>query len=269
MILSLITNNVVLAQEAEYCGIDRIMIDLERKGKDVRQSGKDLFLSDHTIEDLPKVKSVLRNAQLMVRVNSLHKDSKQEIETVLGYGADVVMLPYFHSEEEAAVFCSYVNGRAKTSLLVETKEAASRMSQLIQLQEVNEIHIGLNDLKISMNYKSIFEPIYNGRIEELCELLKASGKQYGFGGIGKLSRNDLPVSPERILAEQIRQGCTIGWLGRTFRIDKEKKEQPDQLKKELTLLQATILKWENASLSDFERNKNELHNEIKAWEEML
>ena len=40
MILSLITDDVALAAEAERAGIDRIMIDLEREGKAQRQAGR-------------------------------------------------------------------------------------------------------------------------------------------------------------------------------------------------------------------------------------
>lgn len=268
MILNFITNNPALAQEADQSGVERIMIDLERKNKAIRQSGKDLFLSDHSMQDLPKIKSVLRNAGLMVRINSLDADSKQEIDEVIALGADYIMLPYFHSKEEAALFCSYVNGRAQTSLLVETAEAAKQIHELAAMP-VHEIHIGLNDLQISMNFKSIFEPVHNGFIEQLCQVLQQSGKQYGFGGIGRIARNDLPISPERILAEQVRLGCNIGWLGRTFRQNMEETLNPEEVKNELAHLRAAISKWRAASFSDFELNKKILFEEIKAWEMQL
>ena len=50
MILSLITDDVDLAAEAERAGIDRIMIDLEREGKAQRQAGRNLFQSSHRLE---------------------------------------------------------------------------------------------------------------------------------------------------------------------------------------------------------------------------
>lgn len=265
MILNLITNNIHLAKEADQNGVDRIMIDLEKKNKAIRQHGKNLFLSDHSLQDVSRIRSVLHNAQLMVRINALDEDSKPEIEEVIEAGADYIMLPYFHSEEEASRFCDYVNGRAKTSLLVETAEAARKL-KLLSTMPVDEIHIGLNDLQISMNFKSIFEPVYNGIIEQLCRVLKNSGKQYGFGGIARLSQNNLPISPERILAEQIRLGCNIGWLGRTFRQNMEENLNPEEVKKEFLFLRHAIAKWEQASPSDFELNTKILFEEIKAWE---
>jgi hypothetical protein len=85
------------------------------------------------------------------------------------------------------------------------------------LPGLSEIHIGLNDLSISYGKNSLFDLISDGTIDELCIILRRSGIPFGFGGIGCLSRNDLPVPPALLLAEQVYQGATRGWLGRTFR----------------------------------------------------
>lgn len=79
MNLALITNNRDLALQAETLGINRIIIDLEILGKQDRQAGKNLFLSDHTLGDISKIKSVLRSIPVMVRVNPWHKGSPDEI----------------------------------------------------------------------------------------------------------------------------------------------------------------------------------------------
>ena len=59
MILSLITDDVALVAEAERAGIDRIMIDLERRGKGAAPGGPNLFQSTHSIESVARVKAVL------------------------------------------------------------------------------------------------------------------------------------------------------------------------------------------------------------------
>lgn len=43
MILSFITNDPIMATYVQAAGIDRIMIDLEVKDKNIRQSGRNLF----------------------------------------------------------------------------------------------------------------------------------------------------------------------------------------------------------------------------------
>jgi hypothetical protein len=269
MKLSLITSDTGFAQKADDCGVDRIMIDLEKKGKEKRQADKGLFLSAHLMENISSVKKVLRNAQLMVRVNSIDEESRQEIDEVIARGADLIMLPYFHTIEEAELFCKYVAGRAKIILLAETKEAINIMPLLIQLKEVDEIHIGLNDLSISMQYRSIFEPVYNGTIQALCNIIKASGKPYGFGGIGKLSATHLPVPPEFILAEQVRLGCTIGWLGRTFRETIESKNCEAVLVEEISMLRTAIKKWKAATAKEHQVDRELLYQKIRDWEDVV
>ena len=93
MILSLITDDVALAGEAEDAGIDRVLIDLEREGKAERQAGRSLFQSTHRLESVRHVKAALRRAELMVRINPLSERTPDEVDGVLAGGADVVMLP--------------------------------------------------------------------------------------------------------------------------------------------------------------------------------
>jgi citrate lyase beta subunit len=223
------------------------MIDIERKGKASRQFGKNLFLSDHSIDDILAIKSTLKTAKLVVRINPLDEESSEEIKQVLDQGADYVMLPYFHKFEEAELFCHYINKQAKAILLVETAQAANQIHQLSQLKCVDEIHIGLNDLRLSMKYNSIFDLILDGTVEKLCHVLKKSGKPYGFGGVAKLSSRSLPVNPEWMLAQQIRLGCTVAWLGRTFRDGMA----IEMLNDEVKLLRSVIQKWKDASEEDF------------------
>ena len=114
-------------------------------------------------------------------------------------------------------FIDLVGGRAATVLLVETREAAAILGELTRLPGLSEIHIGLNDLSMSFGKGFLFELIADGTVDGLCATLRGSGLPFGFGGIGSLHRRDLPVPPELILAEQVCQGATRGWLGRTFR----------------------------------------------------
>jgi hypothetical protein len=217
--------------------LDRIMIDLEYIGKKERQTGKDLFHSEHKIEDVSKIKSVLNKTDLMVRVNSIHTNTHIEIEEVISKGADIIMLPYFKSYEEVEYFIKCVNKRAKVSLLIETKEALSFLNLLILNNDIDEYHIGLNDLSISLGNQTIFDSILDGTIENCISILKSSNKPYGFGGVGSLSNKNLTIDPLLCLSEQIRLGCSIGWLGRSFRnLIKDK----DSLEQEINLLKNNI-----------------------------
>jgi hypothetical protein len=130
MLLSLITNDRAMAEAADDAGIDRIFIDLEKEGRRERQSGRSLFLSDHTLADVRRMKEAVRRASIMVRVDSRRPHSREQIDMAIGYGAAVVLLPYFRGIDEAAEFVDVVAGRAVAALLVETPESVAILPSL-------------------------------------------------------------------------------------------------------------------------------------------
>ena len=125
-----ITKSPEVARIAEDAGVDWIFVDMEFIGKDSRQGGLDTVQNHHTVNDVKNIKASVNKAKVLVRVNPIHEalpnypSSKDEIDDVIVAGADIVMLPFFKTVEEVKQFISYVNGRAKTLLLVETVEAA-------------------------------------------------------------------------------------------------------------------------------------------------
>ena len=72
--LMYITNDCSIAKIAEISGVDRIFIDLEINGKEERQGHLDTVISKHDINDVRKIKEVLCNAELLVRVNPIYED---------------------------------------------------------------------------------------------------------------------------------------------------------------------------------------------------
>ncbi|MGM9534180.1 MAG: aldolase/citrate lyase family protein, partial [Intestinibacter sp.] len=122
--LMYITNDEDVATIADKYGVDRIFVDLEQIGKQERQGGMDTVQSKHTLDDVKKIKKCLNNSELLVRSNPIYENSKEEIDTIVKNGADVVMLPYFKTCEEVQQFIDYVGGRCRTCLLLETPEAA-------------------------------------------------------------------------------------------------------------------------------------------------
>ena len=218
--LMYITNNPVTAKIAQQAGVDRIWIDMEYIGKDKRQEGLDTVKNHHTAEDVKKLRPVVTTAELMVRVNPLHEatseysDSKSEIDSVLRYGADVIMLPMFHCAEEVRKFVSYVNGRAKVQLLVETAQAVENIDEILAVPGIDEIHIGLNDLHLAYNMDFMFELICGDVVNNLCRKIRDKGIKYGFGGIARVGYGMLPA--EYIIAEHYHLGSTAAILSRGF-----------------------------------------------------
>ena len=213
--LMYITNDVQVAKITENAGVDRIWIDLEVNGKEERQKGLDTVKSKHKIEDVGKIKKILNKSELLVRVNSIYEKSKEEINRVIEQGADIIMLPYFKNVGEVKTFIDLVNGRCKTMLLVETPEAVQNIDDILSLDGIDEVHIGLNDLHLGYKKKFMFELLIDGTVEYLCGKFKQYGySQYGFGGISRLGTGTLPA--EDILTEHYRLGSNAAILSRSF-----------------------------------------------------
>lgn len=212
--LMYITNEPDIAEIAENAGVDRIFIDLETVGKEERQHNMDTVKSFHSISDIGKVRTVLKKAELLVRVNKIYPGSENEINEVIRRGADVVMLPYFKTVDEVKLFLDITSGRVKTTLLLETPEAVELLDEILSLDGIDEVHIGINDLHLGYHRKFMFELLADGTVEKICSKLKLSNKKYGFGGIAALGCGALPA--ERIIREHYRLDSTMAILSRSF-----------------------------------------------------
>ena len=237
--LMYITNRPDVAVIAENNGVDRIFVDMEYIGKAERQGGLDSVQNHHTIEDVRAVRAAVKKAELLVRVNPIHDEihpfsgrnteteikypysvkedcpsSEEEIEAVIEAGADIIMLPYFKTIEEIDRFLKIVDGRTKTMLLLETREAAALLDTILQMDGIDEIHIGLNDLSLSLHKTFMFELLSDGTVERLCRKMQLAGRFYGFGGVASLGRGLVPA--EMIIKEHYRLGSRMAILSRSF-----------------------------------------------------
>ena len=209
-----ITNDLPVALIAQKYGVDRVWIDLETLGKEERQKNRDSVKSHHTVEDIRVIAPKLTTSEMMVRINRWNEKSAEEINKVVDAGAEIIMLPYWKTVSEVEKFLEAVNGRCKTSLLLETKEADKCLDDVLGLTGIHEIHIGLNDLHLSYNLTFMFELLTNGTVERLCRKIAAADIPYGFGGIAKIGAG--AVSAERIILEHYRLGSTRAILSRSF-----------------------------------------------------
>lgn len=220
MELMYITNKTDIASLAQDAGVDRIFVDMEYIGKELRQGGLDTVQSHHTIDDIKALRPILTKSKLLVRCNPIHgatKDylsSAREIDEIVKAGADIIMLPYFKTVREVKLFIDLVAGRAKTCLLLETSEAQEIIDEVLELHGIDEIYIGLNDLHLSKNMTFMFELLADGTVEALTSKIKKKGIRYGFGGVARLGTGTLPA--ECILGEHYRLGSQCVILSRAF-----------------------------------------------------
>ena len=213
-----ITNLPELAAKCDQLPGMRLFVDLERNGKAARQKGHDTFISTHHASDVGRIKAVLKQSKLMVRVNPIQMDnlaaSKAEVDAVLNQGADMIMLPMFSLPAEIRAFAGLAAGRAPVVALLETSGALSSLNSWIDTPGIQEVFVGLNDLHLSLSCHFMFEPLLQGHVERVALAASARGLRFGFGGIARMDEGVLPGHD--VLAEHMRLGSGAVILSRTF-----------------------------------------------------
>lgn len=218
--LMYITKDPAVAVIAERAGVDWIFLDMEFIGKDARQGGLDTVQNHHTVKDIESIKAAVKTAKVLVRVNPIHDalpnypSSKDEIDASIMAGADILMLPFFKTVEEVRTFIELVDGRTKTCLLLETAEAAMLIDEILKVPGIDMIHIGLNDLHLSLGMKFMFQLLTDGIVEGLANKIKAKGIPFGFGGIARLDTGAVPG--KYVLKEHYRLGSSMVIVSRSF-----------------------------------------------------
>ncbi len=214
MRLMYITNDIKVGKIAEKAGVDWVFVDLEYIGKESRQANRNTVISAHTINDVKNMRNAIEKSELLVRINPIGEWSKKEIEQVVDAGADIVMLPFFKTKEEVEKFISMVERKAKTCLLVETMDAVNSIDEILNVNGINYIHIGLNDIHIERKTTFMFEFLAEGYIDKLAEKIKQKNIPFGFGGMARIGHLVPPA--EHILTEHYRVDSTGVILARSF-----------------------------------------------------
>ena len=257
--LMYITNSPEIALIAEANGVQRIWVDLETLGKEERQKGRNTVKSNHSVEDVRAIKPLLTKAQMLVRINPWHEDSQAEVDAVIGAGADIIMLPMWKTADEVKCFLKAVRGRITTTLLLETREAEACLDEVLALEGIDEIHIGLNDLHISYGLDFMFELLANGTVENICQKIAARGIPYGFGGIAKIGDGAVPA--EKIILEHYRLGSSRAILSRTF-CDNAKITSTEEIERVFRLNMKALRAFDEYAVQApeeaYERNRQEL-----------
>ena len=253
--LMYITKRPKIARIAETAGIDWIFVDMEFIGKDARQGGLDTVQNHHTVQDVANICNAVKKSKVLVRVNPIHNvlpeypSSEEEIDSVIKAGADIVMLPYFKTVEDVRRFLVAVESSSnkygknvKTCLLVETAEAALLLDDILELQGIDMVHLGLNDLHLALGMNFMFELLADGTVDRLVTKIKAKGIPFGFGGIATLTGGIVPGS--MILKEHYRLGSSMVIVSRSF-CNTDKIKNLDEVKRIFFKGIADIRKLEN------------------------
>ena len=209
-----ITNDPAFARRCDALAGFRLFVDLERLGKAERQAGRNTFISVHALDDVARIREVLRQSKLMVRVNPLNPGTAAEVDAVIAQGADMLMLPMFTEAHELREFAALVNGRLPIVPLLETAGALECVEDWIATPGLTEVYVGLNDLHISLGHRFMFVPLAQGLVDRVAHAAHRQGLRFGFGGVARVDEGQLPGRD--VLAEHLRLGSGSVILSRTF-----------------------------------------------------
>jgi hypothetical protein len=253
--LTLVTSDPSLAAAADRSDVDYIGIDLDVLGKAARQSDEDSRLSDHKAEDLATIGGSVTKAKLFARVNPINSQTPFEIENVLRRGAQAIMLPYFRTVEEVAQFVGMVGKRAQISILLETASAAVRIREIVAVPGIQEVVVGLNDLRRELGVANHFEVLASPLLDALAREVRDAGLALAVGGVADPGDNALPIPPDLVLAQYPRLGATGAWLSRSLlrRVTSEK-----DLDRAICAIRARLTDWGSASPQSLEAARGEL-----------
>ena len=259
----MIVNDPEIAHFVGKNGVDRLFVDLEHMGKDVRQKNLNTWKSKQTLEDVSKIRVAAPDTHLLVRVNPLHSGTKFEIDESITRGADSIMLPMFKTINELEYFFDILGGRVEALPLFETNDALRALPEIVEKLPLTGAHIGLNDLHLDMGLDFMFEPIANGALEEPCRALKQKGIPFGIGGIARAGEGI--VSPDFLLGEHVRLGSSAVILSRTFH---RQAESLDELQKniafasEIDKLRGIYSNFQSKSVDALEHNRIATYHRI-------
>ena len=260
--LTMITNDARLAAEADQAGVNRIGIDLEYLGKTERQAGHDTRLKWHNWDDLSRISRCLHHADLFVRINPIHAGTEVEIETALELGARVLMLPAFPAAGEAATFVRAVRGRARVVILVELAPAVVRIREILEVCGIDEVMIGLNDLRLQLGVANHFEVLASPLVDMLAAEVLRKGLPFAIGGVGRVGDTAMPIPTDLVYAQYPRLGATGAWIARSFT-----NAVPSEcdLKEAILSLRNRLSEWAASPAEDLERARAELARHAAGW----
>jgi hypothetical protein len=234
--------------------VNRIGPDFERLGKADRQAGQDTRLSDHSWDDLSRVARSLDHADLFLRLNPVHSETSDEVERAVEAGVRVLMLPYFRTAEEVEIFCRFVRGRARIVILLETAAAVLRIRDVLAVRGIDEVMLGLNDLRLQFGVASHFEVLVSPVVDMVAAEVHRAGLPLAVGGVARKDQS-LPIPPPLVHAQYPRLGASGAWLSRSFfhgvGPDSDMRQAVCDLREDLTA-------WSHAPAQDLQRARTEL-----------
>jgi hypothetical protein len=207
------TSDSDLARRGVDAGLDGIVIDWERVGKEQRQVAADTEINLDTVDDLRRVRAAT-DGRILCRINPVAETTGTEIQDAISAGADEVLVPMVRTRDEVETAFEHARGEIAVGILIETLEAVEAAAELGTLP-LSRVYLGLNDLAIDRGSASIFSAIRDGTVERVRDAIRVP---FGFAGMTLPEAGD-PIPCRLLVGELARVRCEFTFLRRSFRRD--------------------------------------------------
>jgi len=196
---------------ASQLGLDALIVDLERAGKEHRQLGFDTQISAHTIDDLKSTRAAT-DVRIVCRIDAMSADSARQIDAVVNAGANEILVPMIESTSEVDAALSLAAGRVAVGVMIETSKSLAIVDAIAELP-ISRAYLGLNDLWIERRTPTRFAAISDGTSDKVAAAL--SRLPFGVAGLTHPMMGS-PLPCRHLINELSRLNCGFTFLRRAF-----------------------------------------------------
>lgn len=256
--LFLFTTDTAVAAGCMDVGVDAIIVDWENSGKHERQRGFNTQINQQSSADLRAMREAVPGT-IICRINGYNNNTTQtEVEEAITNGADEILLPMVRNLQEAEQVITWIKGRCRFGILVETDAAVTIAGQLALLP-LSRVYIGLNDLHIDKKLPNLFYPFIDGTIEYLRSVF--CNIPFGVGGLTHAASGS-PVLSSLLMNQYALLQTDFTFLRRTFLNDLQFAASPRAL---ITDIKNGIHLARNSSVAIQKQKEGQMKNIISFW----
>ena len=94
--------------------------------------------------------------------------------------------------------------------------AAVRIREILNVAGIDEVMIGLNDLRLQMGVANHFEMLASPLVDMLADEVHRKGLPLAVGGVGRVGDRSMPVPPDLVACLISPAGGDGAWLARSI-----------------------------------------------------
>lgn len=239
-------------------GVSGLIVDLETNNKCFRQKDYDTQINKHTINDIIQIKS-LSKSQVICRINSVNKNTVDELYNVINAGADEILIPMVRTLDEIEWVLELVNKKCLVSVMIETIDAI-KIANKINQYPLKRVYVGLTDLWIERKTAHIFSAITDGTLEIVRKSI--TDIPFGFGGL-TLPNRGYPLLAKHLFYELARLNCDFSFLRRSFVSDVKSHNVESGIKSISEMMQKARLRNMQSIKSDYDAARKAINSLVE------